>query len=113
MKRDYKLFVRDIVEAIDTIEQFVGDMSFEEFMADTKTNNAVVWQIHIIGEASKNIPARICASYDILPWKDMAGMRDKISHTYFGIDYKIVWRVIKKDLPMIKPSIEKMLTELK
>lgn len=113
MTREYKLFIQDIFEAIDSIEEFVGEMEFSEFYNDDKTRSAVVWKIGIIGEASKNIPKTIKTKYKEVPWKDMAGMRDKITHFYFGIDYKIVWKVVKEDLPKIKPSIVKILDELK
>ncbi len=112
MKRDYKLFVQDILDAIKRIEEFVGEMSFEEFIADAKTASATVLQVQIIGEATKNIPAKLRNRYAGIPWKDMAAMRDKVTHFYFGVDYKIVWRVIKKDLPVIRPQIERILAEL-
>lgn len=113
MKRDYRLFIKDIMEAIEDIEAFIGDMNFENFYADKKTRSAVVWKLEVIGEATKNIPASIRSKYKELPWKDMAGMRDKISHFYFGIDYKIVWGVIRKKLPIIKPVIKKILKDFK
>ena len=113
MNRDYRLFIKDIMEAIEDIEAFIGDMDFDSFHADKKTRSAVVWKLEVIGEATKNIPASLRSKYKELPWKDMAGMRDKISHFYFGIDYKIVWGVFKKKLPTIKPVIQKMLDELK
>ncbi len=113
MTRDYRLFVKDIMEAIQDIEAFVGDMEFNAFQADRKTMSAVVWRLEVIGEAAKNIPVAIRGRYKELPWKDMAGMRDKISHFYFGIDLKIVWEVVKKKLPIVKPVIQKMLDELK
>ena len=113
MKRDYRLFIKDILEAIDDIEVFVGKMSFDSFHTDKKTRSAVVWKLEVIGEASKNVPASIRNKYKELPWKDMAGMRDKISHFYFGIDYQIVWEVIRKKLPVVKPAIRKMLRELR
>lgn len=112
MKRDYKLFVQDILDAINHIDEFVGDMSFEDFLADAKTTSATVLQVQIIGEATKNIPTKLRNQYADIPWKDMAAMRDKVTHFYFGVDYKIVWRVIKRDLPVIKPQIEKILSEL-
>jgi len=111
MKRDYKLFVKDILESIDKIESFVGGMSFEEFMKDEKTKSAVVREIEVIGEATKNIPEEIRKRYKDLPWKDMARMRDKIIHSYFGIYYETVWKVIKERLPQIKPLIEKIFNE--
>ena len=112
MKRDHRLFIEDISECIDKIEEFVGNMDFDEFVRDDKTASAVIRKLEIIGEASKNIPKRIREKYKELPWSDMARMRDKITHGYFGINYKIVWNVIKERLPEIKPVIHKILEEL-
>jgi len=112
MKRSYKLFIEDIAECIKKIEEFVGNMDFDEFVRDDKTASAVIRKLEIIGEASKNIPKRIREKYKELPWSDMARMRDKITHGYFGINYKIVWNVIKERLPEIKPVIHKILEEL-
>ena len=112
MKRDYRLFIEDILESIERIEEFVGNMDFEEFSRDDKTRSAVVRKLEIIGEASKNIPRRLKEKYGARPWSDMARMRDKIIHWYFGINYRIVWEVIKERLPQIKPVIQKMLKEM-
>lgn len=112
MTRDYSLFIKDIVEAIRDIEDFTGAMDYEEFLKDRKTQKAVVWQIHIVGEATKNLPESIRGKYKEVPWKYMARMRDKIAHFYFGIDYEIVWNVIKQKLPEIKPKVEKILKDL-
>ena len=87
-------------------------MGYEEFLKDKKTQKAVVWQIHIVGEATKNIPESIREKYKEIPWKYMARIRDKIAHFYFGIDYEIVWNVIKEKLPEMKPMIEKILKDL-
>lgn len=112
MKRDYSLFIKDIMEAIKKIEEFVGNMNFDEFVRDDKTASAVIRKLEIIGEVSKNIPESIRKKYDALPWKDMARMRDKISHVYFGVDYEIVWKVIKERLPEIKPIIHQILEDI-
>lgn len=112
MSRDYKLFRRDIFEAIKDIEVFIGAMDYEEFLKDKKTQKAVVWQIHVIGEAAKNLPQSIREQYKEVPWKYMARIRDKVAHFYFGIDYEIVWNVVKEKLPEVKPKIKKILTNL-
>lgn len=112
MKREYKFFIQDILDAIKEIEEFIGEMNFDEFYSDHKTRSAVVWKVETIGEATKNIPKTIKTKYKELSWKDMAGMRDKIAHFYFGIDYEIVWKVVKEDLPKIKPIIGHILKEL-
>ena len=112
MTRGYKLFIKDIADAINDIEVFIGEMGYEEFLKDKKTQKAVVWQIHIVGEATKNIPESIREKYKEIPWKYMARIRDKIAHFYFGIDYEIVWNVIKEKLPEIKRMSEKILKDL-
>ena len=113
MKRDYLLFIEDIIDSIEKIEQFVGDMDFGEFLEDEKTSTAVIKKLEIIGEASKNIPENIRDTYNELPWSDMARMRDKTAHSYFGINYEIIWKVVKGRLPEIKSVIQKMLKNLR
>lgn len=112
MTRDYSLYIKDILEAVQSIELFTADMDFDRFNADDKTKSAVVWKIGVIGEATKNVPTSIRNKYKDLPWNQMAKMRDKVSHFYFGIRYDIVWKVIKESLPLIKPLLEKLLNEL-
>ena len=112
MKREYKLFIQDIKECIEQIDEFLGNMTLEEFKADEKTSSAVVRKIEIIGEATKNVPKEIRQKYKELPWSDMARMRDKIIHSYFVVDYEVVWKTIKERLPEIKPRIDTILKEL-
>ncbi|MGQ9569802.1 MAG: HepT-like ribonuclease domain-containing protein [bacterium] len=112
MKRKDKLFIKDILQAIQNIEVFIGDMDIEEFYKDEKTKSAVVWEIHKIGEATKNVSKLMRDKYKEVPWRYMARMRDKIAHFYFGIDYEIVWDVVRKKLPEIKPIIGKILKDL-
>lgn len=109
MKRDYRLFIKDILDSIEKIEEFVAGMNFEEFKSDDKTVSAVVRKLEIIGEATKNIPDEVKEKYPQLPWKEMAKIRDKLIHAYFVVDFEIVWNVIKKELPFLKPKIEKIL----
>ncbi len=113
MTREWKFFIQDIYDAIQYIEEFVGSMKRKDFLADEKTRSAVAFKIENIGEASKNIPREIKAKYKDLPWTEMARMRDKITHFYFGINYKVVWLVVKKELPAIEPAIAKILSDLK
>ena len=112
MKREYKLFIQDIKECIEQIDKFVGTMALEEFKADEKTSSAVVRKLEIIGEATKNVPKEIRQKYKELPWSDMARMRDKIIHSYFVVDYEVVWKTIKERLPEIKPKIDAILEDL-
>lgn len=112
MMRNYKLFVIDILDAIDKIDEFIGNMDYGEFIQDDKTSTAVVKKIEIIGEAIKNIPKEVKAEYKTIPWKDIVGMRNKITHNYFKIDYEIVWNVVKEKLPALKMQVERVLKEM-
>lgn len=113
MTRKWDFFIQDIFDAIQNIKAFIGVMTLEEFLADDKTRSAVTFKVENIGEAAKNIPREVKTKYKQLPWSDMAKMRDKITHFYFGINYKTVWKVVKEDLPVIEPEIAKILSELK
>lgn len=89
--RNHSLYLKDILTAITSIEEFVKGMDFDEFRKDDKTSSAVIRKFEIIGEATKKIPESLKKKYPEIPWKEMAGMRDKLIHFYFGIDYKLVW----------------------
>lgn len=103
--RDSKLYIKDILDAMDSIDLFVEGMDFEEFKKDDKTSSAVIRKFEIIGEATKYLPDNIKKDYPGIPWREMAGMRDKLIHFYFGIKYELVWRTIKDVIPQIKPSL--------
>ncbi len=102
MKRDFRLYINDICQAIESIEQYVEGMSFEEFGGDQKTIDAVVRNLEIIGEASKTVPDQVKQSNPEVPWKEMAGMRDKLIHAYFGINVETIWKTIKTRLPELR-----------
>lgn len=112
MKRDYRLFIKDITTAMESIERFVGDMTLEELKADEKTSSAVIRKFEIIGEAAKHIPPKIRDKHKDIQWKSMAGMRDRLIHAYFGIDYNLVWSAIKTEIPNLKPRLEKVLSNM-
>jgi len=112
MKRDIKLYINDIFNAINAIEKFVEGMDFKEFKEDDKTSSAVIRKFEIIGEATKHIPKEIKQKYPDIPWKEMAGFRDKLIHFYFGIKYELVWNTIKMELPELKTKIRKILIDL-
>jgi uncharacterized protein with HEPN domain len=112
-KRNYKVYLQDIMENMDIAENFLEGMSLEKLTKDKKTVYAVVRSIEIIGEATKHIPDSIRKKYPEIPWKRMAGMRDKVIHEYFGVNLEVVWRTLKEEIPPIKVLIKKVLAQLK
>ncbi len=104
MKRDYRVYLRDILQAFRDASQFLDGFSYEEFIADRKTISAVVRELEIAGEATKQLPASIRKKYPQIPWSDMAGMRDKLIHFYFGVDMEIVWETVKVRVPKLEPA---------
>ncbi|MBS3095967.1 DUF86 domain-containing protein [Candidatus Woesearchaeota archaeon] len=111
-KRDYKLFIKDIIDAMEHIEEFAGDMALDELEADEKTSSAVIRKFEVIGEAVKHIPKKVKEEHKDIQWKSMAGMRDRLIHAYFGIDYKLVWAAIKAEIPKLKPKLKKLLLSM-
>ncbi len=111
MTRVIKDYLVDIIDAIKDIEIFIEGKTFEEFKADHMRRNAVIRSLEIIGEAAKNIPVDLREQYNVIPWKRMAGMRDKLIHAYFGVDYESVWALVADRIPDIKIPLEKMIKE--
>lgn len=110
-ERDYSDFVQDIIDAINSINIFIGDMSFEEFAMDDKTVSAVTRKFEVIGEAANRIPKSIQEKYKNIPWAYMIGMRNKIIHDYDGVNLMIVFDSVKQDLQQLIPLLEKILNE--
>jgi len=86
MTRTVDIYVKDIIQNMVDAEEFIQGLSYETFISDKKTFNAVVRSIEVIGEATKSIPDRVRNRYTDIPWNEMAGMRDKLIHFYFGVD---------------------------
>jgi uncharacterized protein with HEPN domain len=112
LKRDQRLYLDDIFYAIEKIENYVEGLSFDEFSADSKTVDAIVRNFEIIGEATKRIPLETKEKYPQIPWKMMAGTRDKLIHEYFGVSLQTLWKAVKEDLPPVKRAIESLLAKM-
>ncbi len=111
--RDVVIYLQDIIDAMLAIEKFVGSLGFNEFKNDDMISSAVIRKFEIIGEATKQIPEDIRNAYPDVQWKEMAGMRDRLIHFYFGVKYELVWHTIKDVIPLLKPIINKIITDIK
>ena len=105
-KRSAKLYLDDILSSIANVEQYTKELSFEEFVYDRKTIDAVVRNLEIIGEAAKNLPEKITAQYPNIPWNRIISMRNKVIHEYFGVDVDILWETMQEDLPELRRQIK-------
>ena len=112
MSDEYLDHIEDILDAMNKAEILLEGVTFEQFEADFRTNFAVVRALEIVGEATKRLPDSLRQQYPDIPWRGMAGMRGRIIHAYDTVDLEIVWDVVKKDIPEIKPRIQKILSDL-
>lgn len=112
MKRDYRVYLDDILEAINKIERYFKASSPDGSAANEMAIDAIVRNFEVIGEATKRIPESIRRKYPEIPWKLMAGMRDKLIHEYFGVNTEVLFKTIKEDLPAVKPEIQQLSKEL-
>ena len=104
-------YLGDIRDAVAKAQQFVADMTFEQFAEDEKTAFAVVRCLEIIGEAARKIPEPVRGQYPQVPWQEMMGMRNFLIHDYMGVNYRVVWNTIQNDLPPLKQQIEQIIAE--
>ena len=105
-------YLDDILDAVDKIEIFTRGMSYEEFFGDDKTVYAVTRALEAIGEATKCVPRQVRERYPSLPWSEMAGMRDKLIHAYFGINRAIIWRTIRDDISPLRSAVQSLRDDL-
>jgi uncharacterized protein with HEPN domain len=104
-------FLGDINEAMNLIGLYTKGLTYRKFLEDRKAQDAIVRNFEVIGEASKNITAAFKAKYPDVPWRKLAGLRDKLIHFYFGIDYKIVWSIAKKEIPRLRKQVKEILKQ--
>ena len=110
MKRDFKLYLEDIIKYIDKAEQYTENLTYEEFFKDGKTIDATIRAIEVVGEAGNKIPEDIKNKYPV-PWREITNMRNRIIHGYFDVDVEEVWTAVKKDMKELKPLIQKIIKD--
>jgi uncharacterized protein with HEPN domain len=110
--RDFIDCLDDILETISCLEEFTEGMEYGHFLQDKKTEFAVARGLEIIGEACRKISREIQEKYPEIPWNQIAGTRNRLVHEYFRIDWEIVWRIVKIDLPQEKHAFQKIRQEL-
>lgn len=103
-------YLGDICEAMDRIVEYTAGLTRDQFMRDTKTQDAVVRNLEVVGEATKALPTDWRNRYPGIPWKGLAGVRDKMIHHYFGLNYDIIWTIVSEEIPTLLPQVREILT---
>ena len=106
--RNYKLYLSDINESIDKIEEYTKDISEEEFKENAQIQDAVIRRMEIVGEGVKNIPSSVRDANKLIPWKELSNFKNLLIHSYFEVSINRIWNVIKNDLPKIKENLTKI-----
>lgn len=112
MPRDYRVYLEDILDAARKIREYAGGMSKDEFSSDSKTIDAVVRNLEIIGEAVKQLPDDIRSCDPEIEWRKIAGLRDILIHQYFGVDVEILWDIVQHNIPELENRIGIVLDSL-
>ncbi|MGH8065883.1 MAG: HepT-like ribonuclease domain-containing protein [Candidatus Entotheonellia bacterium] len=110
-ERTYTAYLTDILDAIAKTEQFIQGMTFDRFVQDDKTVFAVVRALEIIVEVTKRIPQKIRERYPEVPWREMAGTRDKLIHDYMQVNLAVVWKTAMEDVPPLAPLLRRIIAE--
>lgn len=105
-KREDSAILQDIRNAISRILSYTRDLDYDNFVNDFKTQDAIIRNLEILGEAAKLLSNETKSNYSKIPWKDIAGTRNKLIHDYFGVNIDVVWSIIKNDIPLLKKELE-------
>ncbi len=111
-KRAYKLYLNDIIQAMNKIDNYSKGLDHDSFVNDDMVVDAVLRNIEIIGEAAAQIPESIKQQYSQIPWKRIIGLRNIVIHEYFGVDLENIWKIVTENIPETKPQIMEMFEEI-
>ena len=111
-KRGPQEYLADMREAILRIQAYTSGITYGQFLADSKTQDAVIRNIEILGEAAKHLPTTLTGARQDIAWKSIAGMRDKLVHDYFGVNVDILWDVLTTKLPVLLKQIDDIVHEI-
>ena len=109
--KDQNAYVRDIVDSAKHAVAYVHGLTFGQFWDDQKTRDAVAMRLHVMGEAAKKLKAETAAALGILPVEQIRGMRNRIAHDYGRVNFRIVWKTVREDLPPLIGELEKYLQQ--
>lgn len=111
MSRSTEVYLLDIVESCLRIGRYVGDSAFEAFVRDERTVDAVVRNLEVIGEAVKQLPMELRDQNPQVPWKRIAGLRDVLIHQYYGVDFEILWDIVRNLVPLVETEVSKLVAK--
>lgn len=112
VKRTYRLYLNDIIQAMNKIEKYSQGLDYDSFVSNDMVIDAVLRNIEVIGEAAAQIPETLKQQYSHIPWKKIIGLRNIVIHEYFGVDLDNIWKIVTENIPDTKPHLVKMLEDL-
>lgn len=111
MSRDWRLYLDDIAECTRRVAEYTRGMSFEQFVTDTRTYDAVLRNLEIVGEAAKQLPEEVRRRYTEVAWTDVSRFRDRLAHGYHSLQDEIIWRVVQEDVPALRDQVRRILSD--
>ena len=111
-RRDWSLFLHDMLESIGNIAQYTSGMGFQDFLKGIRTRDAVVRNLEVLGKAARKLPSGIRERYPEIPWAQIVGLRNRLIHGYFLVDYGIAWEIVQDELPQLSKRLEQTMQEV-